>query len=112
MASSVSCADDKAEKKSIEVTAAASDGAEKKQEKRGIFGEGYGHFDGGWGHGGWEEDHHHVHHHHEKTIVDVKKVPAPYPVEKHVHVPVHKTVHVPVKVHVPHPVPGKTITSN
>lgn len=90
MASSVSCeADKKAEeKKSVEPTAAASEGADKKQEKRGVWGEGYGHFGGGggdgWGHHGWEEDHHQVHHHHEKTIVNVKKIPAPYPVEKHV----------------------------
>lgn len=81
-------AEPKAEKKSIEVTA-ASEGAEKKQEKRGVWGEGYGDFGGDWGHHGhhghhgWE-DQHHVHHHHEKTIVDVKKIPAPYPVEKHV----------------------------
>lgn len=110
LASSVLCDADKAEKKSIEVSAAASEGAEKKQEKRGVWGEGYGGGDD-WGHHGWEEDHHHVHHHHEKTIVNVKKIPAPYPVEKHVHVPVHKTVHVPYNVHVPHPVPGKQIIS-
>lgn len=91
MASSVSCEADKAaEKKSVEPTA-ASEGADKKQEKRGIWGEGYGHFGGGggggggdWGHHGWEEDHQHVHHHHEKTIVNVKKIAAPYPVEKQV----------------------------
>lgn len=109
LASSVSCAEEKAEKKSVEVEAAANEGAEKKQEKRGVFGEGYGHFDGGWGdhgHHGWEEDHHHIHHHHEKTIYNVKKIPAPYPVEKHVHVPVHKTIHVPHNVHVPQPYPG------
>lgn len=74
---------------------AAANGPEKKQEKRGIFGEGYGDFGGHYGGGhyggghyggghGWEEDHHHLHHHHEKTIVNVKKVPVPYPVEKHV----------------------------
>lgn len=81
---SVLCEDDKS----------ASSGAEKKQEKRGIYGEGYGDFGG---HHGWEEDHHHVHHHHEKTIVNVKKVPVHYPVEHHVPVPVHKTVHYPGK---------------
>lgn len=85
------------------------EGADKKQEKRGVWDEGYG-FGGDYGHGhghghGWEEDHH-VHHHHEKTIIDVKKIPVHYPVEKHVPVPVHKTVHYPVKVHVPHHVPG------
>lgn len=66
-----------AEKKSSDT--AVEGGAEKKQEKRGIYG------DFGYGHGhGWEEDHHHVHHHHEKTIYSVKKVPVPYPVEKEV----------------------------
>lgn len=76
--------------------------ADKKQDKRGIFGEGYGHDFGGhdFGHhdfGGHHEisaghdfhghdfghdfggDHHH---HHEKTVTVVKKVPVPYPVEK------------------------------
>lgn len=102
--------------------------ADKKQEKRGIFGEGYGHDFGGHdfgGHsyGGHHEislghdfhghdfhghdfglDHgHHGHHehHHEKTVTVVKKVPVPYPVEKHIPVPVEKVKHYPVHVHVP-----------
>lgn len=58
---------------------------DKKHEKRGIYGEGYGNYGGhdfgghdfgGHDFGGHEieQDHHHVHHHHEKTIVNVKKV--------------------------------------
>lgn len=59
------------------------DDADKKHEKRGIFGEGYGGGDygggdfgdfGGHDFGGHDEHHHHSHVHHEKTIVDVKKV--------------------------------------
>lgn len=83
LVSSVLCEPEKAEKKSEKAIETNASEGDKKQEKRGVFGEGYGDFGGEYGHG-WEEDHHHVHHHHEKTIVNVKKVPAPYPVEKHV----------------------------
>lgn len=58
-----------------EETKKSADVADKKQEKRGIYGEGNHGWDEGWDGGhGWDEDHHHVHHHHEKTIVNVKKV--------------------------------------
>lgn len=108
------CEEKAAEKKDeVAVEAEAKDGGpEKKQEKRGVFGEGYGDFGGDFGGHGWDsghDDHHHVHHHHEKTITVVKKVPQPYPVVKHVPVPVHKTVHYPVKVGVPQPYPGTTM---
>lgn len=105
----VAFCEEKAAEKKDEVAAEAKDGGpDKKQDKRGIYSEGYGDFGGdyGGGHGGWEHDDHHVHHHHEKTITVVKKVPQPYPVVKHVPVPVHKTVHYPVKVGVPQPYPG------
>lgn len=116
-------------KKAVEPAA-----ADKKQDKRGIFGEGYGHDFGGhdFGHhdfGGHEislghdfhghdfgghdfgGDHgHHGHHeHHEKTVTVVKKVPVPYPVEKQIHVPVEKVKHYPVHVHVPKPYPVEKI---
>lgn len=80
------------EKKSIENAnvedskAADSELQEKKQDKRGLH--------------GWEGDHGH-HHHEEKTVTIVKKVPVPYPVEKHIPVPVEKVKHYPVHVHVP-----------
>lgn len=81
------------DKKSIENTnvedskAAGSELQDKKQDKRGLH--------------GWEGDHGHHHHHEEKTITIVKKVPVPYPVEKHIPVPVEKVKHYPVHVHVP-----------
>ncbi len=81
------------EKKSVENTnvedskAADSELQEKKQDKRGLH--------------GWEGDHGHHHHHEEKTITIVKKVPVPYPVEKHIPVPVEKIKHYPVHVKVP-----------
>ena len=98
----------------------------KKQEKRGLLGLGYGYaYDGGYdigaGNQGWasapapvavashgwnqEPAHfahyapaHHVSTHSEKTYTFVKKVPVPYPVEKHIPYPVEKHVPYPVKV--------------
>ncbi|KAL4710792.1 hypothetical protein ACJJTC_009341 [Scirpophaga incertulas] len=83
---------------------AASD--DKKHEKRGLFdvGLGYG------GHGGFDSighlggggyGHDEVH----KTVTVVKKVPVPYPVEKHIPYPVEKKIPYPVKVPVDNPVP-------
>lgn len=114
---------------SVENKAEASDKpADKKQEKRGIFGEGYGHSYGYGGHGssglsgyGLDDhsslsfgghglgdvhghgiygglDDHHHHHHVEKTLTVVKNVAVPYPVEKHIHVPVEKVSHKKVEV--------------
>lgn len=100
---SVSCGDDakaataaESTEKKAAVEPAAGD---KKQDKRGIFGESYGYGGlGGYGdHSGLGygdlhghdlsgfDDHHH-HHHHEKTVTVVKNVAVPYPVEKHIHV--------------------------
>ncbi|KAH1022475.1 hypothetical protein HUJ04_011869 [Dendroctonus ponderosae] len=64
-------------------------------------GEGGGHGgSSGGGSGGWQG-----HEHHQKTVTIVKKVPAPYPVEKTIHVPVEKKVPYPVKVPYPQPYP-------
>lgn len=73
---SVIC-EEKTEKKADEKAVEPAGGAEKKQDKRGIFGEGFHDFED---HGGWDigHDDHHIHHHHEKTIYNVKKVPVPY----------------------------------
>lgn len=60
---------------------------DKKQEKRGTH------------------ESHDYHVHEQKTVTIVKKVPVPYPVEKHIPVPVEKIVHYPVKVGVPKPYP-------
>lgn len=80
----VALCEEKAAEKKDEVAVEAKDGGpEKKQDKRGIYSEGYGDFGGDFGGHGWDsghhDDHHHVHHHHEKTITVVKKVPQPYP---------------------------------
>lgn len=109
-AANVAVCEEKAAEKKDDVAVEAKDGGpEKKQDKRGIYGEGYGGFGGDFGGHGYDfghDDHHDHHHHHEKTVTIVKKVPEPYPVVKHVPVPVHKTVHYPVKVGVPQPYPG------
>lgn len=84
-----------AEKKEAAVEPESGD---KKQEKRGVFGEAYGYGGIGsddhssFGYGGdfhghdlhGLDDHHH--HHYEKTLTVVKNVAVPYPVEKHIHV--------------------------
>lgn len=68
--------EEKAEKKADGKAVEPAGGADKKQDKRGIFGEGIHDFeDHGWDSG--HEDHH-IHHHHEKTIYNIKKVPVPY----------------------------------
>lgn len=80
------------EKVDADTNAESSEPAEKKQDKRGLshdFGQG-GH---GWDHK-YEE---------EKTLTIVKKIPAPYPVIKHV--PVEHVKHIPVPYKVPYPKP-------
>lgn len=61
----------------------------KRQEKRGLH------------------KHEDYHVHEEKTLTIYKKIPVPYPVEKHIPVPIEKVVHYPVKVGVPAPYPGE-----
>lgn len=79
----VAVCEEKAAEKKDEVAVEAKDGGpEKKQDKRGIFGETYGSFGGDFDGHGWDHDDHHDHHvqhHHEKTITVIKKVPQPYP---------------------------------
>lgn len=103
MANVAVCEEKSAEKKEeVAVEPKEADGGpDKKQDKRGIYSEGYGDFGGGggdfgghdWDSGHHDHDHHHVHHH-EKTVHVIKKVPQPYPVVKHVPVPIHKTVSI------------------